>query len=133
MKNFIEITNGPSKEELFDGLRLHAEKRLVPFCIEKDKKEKYVAVIINFIQAEDGSGHSWNLMFYINKHFVSELFFIDKPEKKETGVVAKKVNFDFFRQLTDENYLTGKCREELITVKAHYSTKTRKGVITVDE
>ena len=128
----IEITNGPSREELFDGLRLFAEKRLIPFCVKMNEKEKFVAVIINSIQAEDGSGQSWNLTFYINERFVSESFFVDKPEKKETGVYAKKINFEFFRQLAEENYLLQEFRKDQITVKAYYSTKTRKGVITVE-
>ncbi len=132
MKKTIEITNGPSREELFDGLRLFAEKRLIPFCVKMNEKERFLAVIINSIQVEDGSGQSWNLTLQANKLLVSEEIFVDKPEKKETGVYAKKVSFEFFRQLAEEDYLLQEYRKNQITVKAYYSTKTCKGVITVE-
>jgi hypothetical protein len=46
MADIIEITNGPSREELFDGLRLFSEKRLIPFLVKKDEKEKYTVVFV---------------------------------------------------------------------------------------
>lgn len=137
MKKIIEITDGPSREEIFDGLRLFAEKRLVPFRFkvrEISDKEIMVAVFVIGIEAvDDGgpdyhpSGHSWNFTFLVNKRFVSEEIFVDKPEKHEPGVIAKKVSFEFFRGLTEENYLVGEFRKDLISMKASYSTKTRKG------
>jgi hypothetical protein len=132
MKTSIEITNGPSREELFDGLRLFAEKRLIAFSIKKDETEKYVAVIINSIEAEDGSGHSWNLTFSINELCLSETFFVNKSVKKESGVIAKEIQFDGFKQLAEENYLLQEFKKNQIIVKAYYSTKTRKGTITVE-
>ncbi len=142
MKKIIEITNGPSREELFDGLRLFAEKRLIPFRFkvnEISEKQKMVAVIIDSIQAEDDgsneccpSGHSWNITFYVNKLFVSDEIFVDKPAKIERGVIAKKVNFDGFRQLVAEKYPMPDFKKDLIVVKASYSTKTRKGNITIE-
>ncbi len=138
MKKTIEITNGPSREELFDGLRLFSEKRLIPFCVKMNEKERFLAVIIDSIQAVDdgsteyhASGHSWNLTCYANKLLVSEEIFVDKPEKKESGVASKKVGFEFFRELAEENYLLQEYRKNQITVKAYYSTKTRKGTIVV--
>lgn len=132
MKTTIEITNGPSREELFDGLRLFAEKRLIAFSVKKNEIEKYVAVIIKSIQIGDPSGQSWNLTFSINELFVSELFFVNRPEKKESGVFAKKISFDGFRQLAEENYLLEDFRKNLVKAKVYYSTKTRKGTITVE-
>lgn len=128
MKNTIEISNGPSREELFDGLRLFSEKRLIPFIIKKDEVERWVAVIINSIEAEDGSGYSWNLTFSVNSKYLSDEFFVEKA-KKEENVIVKKVDFNFFRQLCEDNYLVGECRKDLIVIKAYYSTKTRKGTV----
>lgn len=132
MPKTISITNGPSREELFDGLRLFSEKRLVPFCIKMDEKERFLAVIISSIQAEDGGGQSWNLTFYANQLLVSEEIFGDKPEKKEPGVFAKKITFESFKQLAEENYLLQEYRKNQIVIKAYYSTKTRKGHLTVE-
>lgn len=128
----IEITNGPSREEMFDGLRLFAEKRLIPFIIKNNDLERWVAVIITSIQAEDGSGQSWNLTFSINKEFISPDFFIPKPAKKEVGVISKKMTFEAFRWYCEDNYLVGEFRKNTISVKAYYSTKTRKGTISVE-
>ena len=127
----IEITNGPSREELFDGLRLSSEKRLIPFCFQMNGREKFVAVIIGSIQVDDASNNFWNLTLSVNKRFVSEeMYFCTlEPKKKESGVFSEAIDFDFFRNLTDENYLLQEYRKDLITVKANYSTKTRKGKI----
>lgn len=133
MSKTIQIVNGPSREELFDGLRLMSRNFLIPFCLKENENEKYVAVIMQMIEAEDGSGESWNLRFHINNDFLQEEFFIRKPEKKEPGVIAKNIDFTFFKNLCEENYLVGENRKNLTTVKAYYSTKTRHGVITVEE
>lgn len=133
METKIEITNGPSREELFDGLRLFSEKRLIPFIIKNNNyMERWVAVIITSIQAEDGSGQSWNLTFAIGKEFISPDYFIPKPEKKEVGVISKKMTFEAFRWDCEDNYLMGEFRKDTVVVKAYYSTKTRKGTITVE-
>lgn len=138
----IEITDGPSREEMFDGLRLFVEKRLIPFRFmvsEISDKQTMVAVLLSAIEAVDdggtdhhASGHSWNLIFSVNKRFVSDEIFIIKPEKQEPGVIAKKVSFEFFRGLAEENYLVGEFRKDLISVKAYYSTKTRRGSIEIE-
>jgi hypothetical protein len=124
-----EIINGPSREELFDGLRLFNEKRLIPLLFKKHEKEKYSAVIINSIEAEDGSGDSWNITFYINNNHLTDSFFSKPSEKPEHGVYAKKINFDGFRELVKGNYLVGEYRKDTVLVKAYYSTKTRRGVL----
>ncbi len=139
MKKLIEITDGPSREELFDGLRLFSERRLTAFRFrvsEISEKEAMVAVLISAIEAvDDGgadyrpNGNLWNITFSINKRFVSDEIFVVEPEKSEPYVIAKKINFDFFRNLTEENYLVGEFRKDLISIKANYSTKTRKGTI----
>ena len=131
MSKKIEISNGPSREELFDGLRLSSEKRLVPFCIKENDTERYIAVILSSIEAEDGSGQSWNLTFSLNERYTADQFFIDKPVKKESGVLSKKIDFETFRHLAEEDYLLGECRKDLIRVKVYYSTKKRSGVIIV--
>ncbi len=128
----IEITNGPSREEMFDGLRLVSEKRLIPFQVIKNEKEKYFAVIIHSIEAEDGSGQSWNLTFSVNSKYLSDEFFVEKTGKKEPYVIAKKVDFNYFKQLIEEKYPMPELRKDLVRVKVYYSTKTRKGVITVE-
>ena len=64
----INIINGPSREELFDGLRLHSENRLVPFKIKtRGGTEVILQAIINRIEAEDASGQSWNLRLHFNE------------------------------------------------------------------
>ncbi len=130
MKTTIQITNGPSREELFDGLRLFFEKRLVPFQITKNENEKYFAVIIHSIEAEDGSGQSWNITISVNSHYLSNDFFVEKV-KKDQHVIAKKVDFNYFKQLIEEGYSIPELRKNLVRVKVYYSTKTRKGTITV--
>lgn len=127
----IQITNGPSREELFDGLRLFAEKRLVPFCMKMQEEEKYVAVAISSIEAEDGSGHSWNLKVTVNQYFITESFFSSKKREVEKGVAAVKVCFETFKNMVEENYLVSDFRKETVTINAYYSTKTRKGTIVI--
>ncbi|HRH31185.1 MAG TPA: hypothetical protein PK950_00780 [Candidatus Paceibacterota bacterium] len=131
MKTTIEITNGPSVEELFAGLRYYSEGKLIPFCIKHNDTEKYVAVLVSTIQVEDGSGESWNVSLRINQQCVRESYFANSPAKKESGVIAKKVSYDEFRQLVKQDYLIGDFRKDQITVKAYFSTKYRTGAIDV--
>jgi hypothetical protein len=133
MKTTIEITNGPSREELFDGLRLFSEKRPTPFQAVKNGKEKYFAVFIHSVEAEDGSGQSWNLVFSVNSRYLSDEFFADKAGEKEPWVIAIPVGFSYFKQLLEEKYPMPGLRENLVRVKAYYSTKSRKGVIIGEE
>ncbi len=64
------IKDGPSREELFDALRLFDELRTVAFELMPPRGRASQAVrrraLINEIGAEDDSGHSWRL----NVHFV---------------------------------------------------------------
>jgi len=65
------IVAGPSREQLFDALRLRHEGRKISFTVEpmilqtnpqfKVKGEVFDA-FIESIQVEDGSGNSWNLV-----------------------------------------------------------------------
>ena len=55
-----EIVSGPSREEMFDSLRLFKKKMPVEISYrgENNRVEK-IKVQINQIAAEDGSGDSW--------------------------------------------------------------------------
>ena len=66
MSQTIAITNGPSREELFDGLRLFAEKREVGFNFVSNGRDITLPFIIQSIEVEDGSGHSWNLKMVLH-------------------------------------------------------------------
>jgi hypothetical protein len=100
----IQIANGPSREELFDGLRLFAEKREVGFVIEHNGTQLTLPVIMQGIQSEDGSGQSWNIMFNIE---VKTMLRLSLPVEVKTVFEKKKT----------------------WAVKAYYSTKTRKGAV----
>lgn len=52
-----ELTDGPSREGLFDALRLCHEGRTVIFY---DRSWRYIAKI-SMIESEDGSGENWNI------------------------------------------------------------------------
>jgi hypothetical protein len=52
------LVNGPSREELFDALRLRHEGRKVTFTDAHGLEYK---ASISAIEIEDGSGESWNL------------------------------------------------------------------------
>lgn len=142
MKTTIEITNGPSREELFDGLRLFTEKRLILFAVKSksNKVERSIATVINSIETEDGSGQSWNLTFSIDKNFLSSDFFTEKVNLQKGGIYISKVfNFYEVRDMLEIDRINGggpvlhafKIRNARV-VKAYYSTKTRKGTITVE-
>ncbi|MCX6753421.1 MAG: hypothetical protein NTW62_03715 [Candidatus Nomurabacteria bacterium] len=103
MKNRILITSGPSREELFDGLRLFAEKRTIDFIIEKNGQKTKLPLIIQGIEAEDGSGECWNIKFVVNyKRFIVLNPYI-------TDFASNSIN---------------------LKSKAYYSTRTREGIIT---
>lgn len=103
----IQITSGPSREELFDGLRLFAEKREVGFSIEDNGRLLTLPVIMQGIYPEDGSGQSWNVVINIE---VKNLLRLGLPVEVRTVFAGKKV----------------------VQVKTYYSTRTRKGVITLE-
>jgi hypothetical protein len=110
----ITITNGPSREELFDGLRLFAEKRAVPFTLEDKRKEILFTAYIIGIEVVDKKGEWWNLKLRIRKSFVAlnheDDYFDVHP---------------FFNDKTNSR--------KFLPVDARFSTKKRKGVITFPE
>jgi len=56
------IIEGPSREELFDALRLRDECRQVTFTVvNRDGRENKLSTWVNGISAESGSGHCWEL------------------------------------------------------------------------
>jgi hypothetical protein len=133
MKNAIEIVNGPSGEELFLGLRLIGEKRLVPFEIINGKKQFYVLALMQSIQAEDGSGESWNITFLIDKKFLDP---VTIQNVQQGGTVAMNVEFETVRACLKNSASTGPdaiikaiSPANSVLVKAHYSSKTRQGVL----
>lgn len=146
-KQTIAITNGPSREDLFDGLKLHAEKRFIPFGItrageepRKKGEESFLVTLIQSIQAEDGSGESWNITLCISKIHLTNALNPPKP-KVETAVVSKQVTFSCIKAWIQQERTTGErdyvvqaCTPKVnyFIVKAYYSTKTRTGVITVE-
>lgn len=117
MKKTIEIINGPSREELFDGLRLSAEKRLIPFSITDKFWRNYggitIKTMIQSIQIEDGSGQSWNISFSVRVGDFTPMF-------------------DFKEFFPNEEVSNARKHMTEIMVKAYYSTKTRNGVITME-
>lgn len=115
MSKKIKILNGPSREELFDGLRLFSEKRTVGFTIElaEGKKEECLVLMTGIsLPSEVGRAFkAWHLEFLIAKPLLQ-------------GLVAKMPGpID----PTAEHY-----KVELSPVKAYYSTQTRNGTITHD-
>lgn len=61
------ITDGPSREELFDALRLFNEHRSVEFQVGLSPVASSLVRVkmqINSIAAEDGTGRNWNLIVY---------------------------------------------------------------------
>ncbi len=113
MLETIQITSGPSREELFDGLRLFSEKRIVPFKIELNGSRNVPATYIQGITAQDESGESWNLILVIRKDFI--MFNV------------KDGNIDAHWLMKD-----GEKLPEFVIVRASYSSRTRKGTITVE-
>lgn len=107
MSKTIEISNGPSREELFDGLRLFSEKRQVGFLIIDNGRQMTLPTIMQSIQAEDGSGQSWNISINV--------------EIKDMLLLSLPINV---RQLFAKHKSVG--------IKAYYSSKNRKGVITLE-
>ncbi|MCX6756140.1 MAG: hypothetical protein NTX85_02280 [Candidatus Nomurabacteria bacterium] len=112
MSQTIQILNGPSREELFDGLRLFAEKREVGFNLESNGREITLPFIMQSIEPEDGSGNSWNTKMNLHVDSLGKDFYQIPLEIRKAflGTPTKKV----------------------IQVKTYYSTKTRKGVITLE-
>ncbi len=105
MKKQIDITSGPSREELFDALRLFNEGRKASIEIDNNGKKMKAEVIIHTIGAEDGSGQSWNLSFSIKESFIKVPYPIN---------LNSQVSIPYTR------------------VNAYYSTKNRRGGFSVE-
>jgi hypothetical protein len=104
MKNTIQITDGPSREELFDGMRLFAEKRTILFTVKVNEKDYHLRVKMLGIEAEDGSGNSWNLKFVITTF----------------ELMGAKVSPEIKKVLSGNKH---------VTVAVYYSTHKRTGTI----
>lgn len=61
-ETLYDVTNGPSREELFDALRLRHEGRKAIFTYKSGLLTVRKEFTIDMIQGEDGSGNSWNLL-----------------------------------------------------------------------
>ncbi len=105
MQKTINITGGPSREELFDGLRLFAESREVSFLIVSNGRQVTLTGIIQSIQAEDGSGQSWNISMNVT---TKEMLLLSLPVNAKDAISGKKI----------------------ILLNAYYSSKPRRGAIT---
>ncbi len=106
MSQTIQIANGPSREELFDGLRLFSEKRQVNFHFEDHGRPLItLPTTIIGIEAEDGSGQSWNIKLMVNLK--------DLPQ---------------FKFPVDFRLLFNK--KPIVCFKVYYSTKNRKGILS---
>lgn len=108
----IAITSGPSREELFDGLRLFAEKRQVGFTIEDNGRKIILPFTMRKIEAEDGSGHSWNLEMVLGLESLG-------PDTSMMPIYFRKAFF-------------GNPIKSSITISAYYSDRTRNGSITIN-
>lgn len=99
-----QIIDGPSREELFDALRLRNEHRKVTFTVLQrgnqgnpsiSGRQIRLLAAINEITAEDGSGHSWCLKVRIeaspedgsvmSRHDVVDLYYRD--ERREGQII----------------------------------------------
>jgi hypothetical protein len=92
------ITDGPSREELFDALRLFNEHRKVLFTLKRqDARESYtLPAIVMRIEPEDGSGHSWCLRIqFRDNHEIgvllqecNEVFDVYYHDKRRHGAIV---------------------------------------------
>jgi hypothetical protein len=88
------VSDGPSREDLFDALRLFNEHRRVEFTLGSPMPGRHTPYTllaqVNSVQAEDGSGHSWNVTVYfdevpnqltLNRRGPHTLYYHDKRRK----------------------------------------------------
>ena len=60
MNGTTSILGGPSREELFDSLRLYNEQRKLTFeLLDKAINKVKVMVTVTGLKVEDGSGNNW--------------------------------------------------------------------------
>ncbi len=108
-KTFL-INHGPSNEVMFDGLRLIAERRPVPFEFTVNGIQKKTDVIMHSIRDEAETGWSWVIEFSMQKEFLID----GGPHSSQIGTGPLKLHHP-------------------IAVKGYYSTKTRNGFFVVKE
>jgi len=69
------IEDGPSREQLFDALRLFDEHKAVRFELRSGAAGRWIFLAhILGIEAEDGSGHSWGLRARLEAPNTHQLF-----------------------------------------------------------
>ena len=96
----IEIDSGPSLKELFDGLQLAAQKRIVAFVVIIGGQKATIPVIMDGIRVKHGFPENWTINFYLD------------PKSRINSPPELK---DLF--------------SETKSLKGTYSTRTRKGLI----
>jgi hypothetical protein len=64
----FRVVGGPNKFDLMEALFCGdmTTRHLVNFAVEGQKEP--IAVLINSVEREDGSGESWNLQGYVSRH-----------------------------------------------------------------
>jgi hypothetical protein len=111
MMQRLIITGGPSREDLFDGLRLFAEQRKVNFTLcsaNIPEEEVTLSFRIKSIEIVGYDGNSWNIQLNISVR--------DLPPYCLS--VAFRLKF--------KNSIP-------VNFKANYSTQKRSGEITFEE
>ncbi len=138
MKTALTITNGPSREELFDALRLTVENRLILLEVECYGVKRYISAIVNSIQDGNGSGNLWNLTLKTDEKFLWQSFFMELPEIKKPGVYSsKKLDFCGIKNMIENEKEMGggptlqayQIRKQVTIEAPLYSTKTREGML----
>ncbi|HEX9058659.1 MAG TPA: hypothetical protein VF941_00605 [Clostridia bacterium] len=112
----ISITGGPSREELFDGLRLFFEKREVHFLSHYAGTGSHRALqssIIKGIESLDDVGERWKLKLYLWDY----------------NIRPKDLTYFHGKRSTHH----GQVKNMQVIVEAEYSTRTRKGFIIVPD
>lgn len=66
------IVKGPSREDMFDSLRLCAEHRTVILEL-RDRAQYKVKAGVVMLKPEDGSGNNWLIEVYINVNSKSQV------------------------------------------------------------
>lgn len=70
------IVNGPSREEIFDCLRLFPERRTVKFQLV-DSEGPVLETHVVGIEPEDGSGHNWCLRVGFRGYHAMDIYYND--------------------------------------------------------
>lgn len=106
LSNKPKIVGGPSREELFDALRLLGEERTVTFDMAPKigPKETHRFAVIG-ISAENGGGHSWIVAGWflgdVEHHDTVELHYDDQRRSGHVGEgrpMSQRLIFDEAKQ-----------------------------------